>query len=165
MILEIDNSINPYYFIFAGFCSWLLLAGFLVSPSTYASVQHTNALDKSGEVGKSIINAVRNVPLIYIASFACLGATVGLIWLWHRWRLNHIWISRYLIVPTLMHSAVGLGTAILNIYSIQGGQWSITAIVTVSIVGAWLVISVGLYILYNFFLLPRLKELPGTRMI
>lgn len=98
MILEIDNSINPYYFIFAGFCSWLLLAGFLVSPSTYASVQHTNALDKSGAVGKSIINAVRNVPLIYIASFACLGATVGLIWLWHRWRPNQIWISRYLIV-------------------------------------------------------------------
>lgn len=98
MILEIDNSISSYYFIFAGFCSWLLLAGFLVSPSTYASVQHTNALDKSGAVGKSIITAVRNVPLIYIASFACLGATVGLIWLWHRWRLNHIWISRYLIV-------------------------------------------------------------------
>lgn len=64
-----------------------------------------------------------------------------------------------------MHSAIGLGTAILNIYSIQGGQWSITAIVTVSIVGSWFVISVGLYILYNFVLLPRLKELPGTRVI
>lgn len=64
-----------------------------------------------------------------------------------------------------MHSAVGLGTAILNVYSIQSGQWSITAIVTVSIVGAWFVISTGLYVMYNFILLPRLKELPSTRMI
>jgi hypothetical protein len=98
MVLEIDNLINPYYFILAGFFTWLLLAGFLVSPSTYASVQQSNALDRSGAVGKSVISAVRNVPLIYIASFACLGATVGICWLWHRWRFNCVWVRRYVVV-------------------------------------------------------------------
>lgn len=98
MILEIDNSVQPYYFIFAGFFSWLLLAGFLVSPSTYTSVQQSNAFDKSGAVGKSIISAVRNVPLIYVASFACLGATAGLCWLWYRWSSNHVWTNRYIIL-------------------------------------------------------------------
>lgn len=62
-----------------------------------------------------------------------------------------------------MHSAVGLSSAILNIYSNQGGQWSITAIVTVSIVGVWFVISVGLYIVYDFIILPYLKVLNSTR--
>lgn len=98
MILEIDNNISPYYFIFAGFFSWLLLAGFLISPSTYTSVQQSNALNKSGAVGKTIISTVRNVPLIYIASFACLGATAGLCWLWYRWSRNHVWTNRYLIL-------------------------------------------------------------------
>jgi len=98
MVLEIDNNIKPYYFILSGFCSWLLLAGFLVSPSTYASVQQSDALDGSGQVAKSIINVVRNVPLIYIASFACLSATIGMAWLWYRFRSNHVWISRYLVV-------------------------------------------------------------------
>jgi hypothetical protein len=64
-----------------------------------------------------------------------------------------------------MHSAVGLATAILNIYSIQNGRWSITAIITVSIVGTWFIISVILYVVYDFFLLPRLKEIPGTRIV
>ncbi|KAK0761668.1 hypothetical protein N5P37_005650 [Trichoderma harzianum] len=168
MVLEIDNNIKPYYFILSGFCSWLLLAGFLVSPSTYASVQQSDALDGSGQVAKSIINVVRNVPLIYIASFACLSATIGMAWLWYRFRSNHVWISRYLVVltflsPTLSHSAVGLGSAILNIYSNQNGQWSITAIITVSIVGLWFMISSGLYIVYEFITLPYLKELKGVR--
>ncbi|EHK19874.1 uncharacterized protein TRIVIDRAFT_138653, partial [Trichoderma virens Gv29-8] len=157
MILEIDHNIKPYYFILSGFCSWLLLAGFLVSPSTYASVQQSDALDNSGKVGESIIHVVRNVPLIYIASFACLSATIGMVWLWYKFRSNHVWTSRYLIVPTLMHSAVGLGSAILNIYSNQHGQWSITAIITVSIVGVWFIISSGLYIVYDFIILPYLK--------
>ncbi|KAI9146669.1 hypothetical protein HJFPF1_13574 [Paramyrothecium foliicola] len=92
MILEIDKNISPHYFLTVGFFSWLLLAGFLVSPSTYASVKESSTLDSS------VMNAVRNVPLLYIASFACLFATAGLGWLWWRWGHNYVWVNRYVIV-------------------------------------------------------------------
>ena len=97
-ILEIDKKIGQWYFAAAGVFSWLLLAGFLVSPSTYASVQESNALNRAGEVGKSVMTAVRNVPLIYVASFACLIGTVGLGLLWKKWRSNLIWVNRYLVM-------------------------------------------------------------------
>lgn len=97
-ILEIDKTIDPWYFVVAGILSWLLLAGFLMSPSTYASVQESSALKNTGKVGESVMTAVRNVPLIYIASFACLIATAGLGLLWMKWRSNFIWVNRYLVV-------------------------------------------------------------------
>lgn len=97
MILEVDAA-HPGYFFLAGVLSWLLLAGFLVSPSTYASIKESDALDDTGKVGQSLMSAVRNVPLLYIASFACLIATAGLGWLWWRWRHNYVWIKRYVIV-------------------------------------------------------------------
>lgn len=97
MILHMDK-IQPYYFGLAGFFSWLLLAGFLVSPSTYASVRYLDAPEETGDVGKAVMKAVRNIPLIFIASFACLIATVGIGWLWVKWHRNYVWINRYLVV-------------------------------------------------------------------
>jgi len=97
-ILQIDKVIEPWYFIAAGVFTWLLLAGFLMSPSTYASVQESKALTETGAVGKSLMTAVRNVPLIYLACFACLIATVGLAILWRKWKSNIIWVNRYLVV-------------------------------------------------------------------
>lgn len=97
MMLEVDST-HPGYLFLAGFLSWLLLAGFLVSPSTYASARESDALDDTGKVGQSLMSAVRNVPLLYIASFACLIATAGLGWLWWRWRHNYVWVKRYVIV-------------------------------------------------------------------
>ncbi|KND88225.1 hypothetical protein TOPH_07129 [Tolypocladium ophioglossoides CBS 100239] len=97
MILHMDEKISPAYFGLAGFFSWLLLAGFLMSPSTYASIRYLDTAEKTGDVGKAVAKAVRNIPLVFIASFACLIATVGLGWLWAKWRRNYVWISRCLI--------------------------------------------------------------------
>jgi hypothetical protein len=98
MILEIDKKIPSYYFLAAGSFSWLLLAGFLVSPSTYASMKDSEALKSTGPVGESLMSAVRNVSLLYVASFSCLIATGGLGWVWWRWRHNYIWINRQVIM-------------------------------------------------------------------
>jgi hypothetical protein len=92
MILEIDKNISPHYFLTVGFFSRFLLAGFLVSPSTYASVEESSTLDGS------VMNAVHNVPLLYIALFACLFAAAGLGWLWWQWGHNYVWVNRYVIV-------------------------------------------------------------------
>lgn len=97
IILEVDSTHSGYLFL-AGFLSWLLLASFLVSPSTYASLRESDTLNGAGKVGQSLIGAVRNVPLLYITSFACLIATAGLGWLWWRWCHNYVWVKRYVIV-------------------------------------------------------------------
>lgn len=60
--------------------------------------------------------------------------------------------------PTLMHSAMGLGSSLLNVYSMQDGQWSITAIITVVVIGVWFVLSIALFVLYDRFMVPGLKK-------
>jgi uncharacterized membrane protein len=57
-----------------------------------------------------------------------------------------------------MHAAMGLVSTFLNIYSMQDGQWSVTAVITTCIIGTWLIVSFALYILYGHILLPKLKE-------
>jgi len=176
MILRMDKEIKPYYFGLAGFFSWLLLAGFLVSPTTYSSVRYLDAPKQTGDIGKAVMHAVRNIPLIFIASFACIIAAVGLAWLWTRWHHNHIWIHRYLVMyvlprfpaspfgseayissPTMLHSLMGLISTLLNVYGTQEGQWSITAIISVAIIGACLISSTTAYVTYEYVLLPKLK--------
>ncbi|GJN67152.1 hypothetical protein PLICBS_001176 [Purpureocillium lilacinum] len=157
MILRMDKEIKPYYFGLAGFFSWLLLAGFLVSPTTYSSVRYIDAPKQTGDIGKAVMYAVRNIPLIFIASFACIIAAVGLAWLWTRWHHNHIWVHRYLVIPTMLHSLMGLISTLLNVYGTQEGQWSITAIISVAIIGTCLISSTTAYVTYEYVLLPKLK--------
>ncbi|KAJ3497945.1 hypothetical protein NLG97_g1508 [Lecanicillium saksenae] len=98
MLRQADQEIAPLYFILAGFFAWLLLAGFLVSPSTFVSKQNLDMLDKSGHIGQSLAGAVRNVPLLYIAALASFSAMTGLGWLWWKWRRNFIWVTRYIVM-------------------------------------------------------------------
>jgi hypothetical protein len=97
MVLQIDD-IHICYFVAAGIFSWLLLAGYLVSPSTYASIQHSDVMDDAGSVAQSVFKVVRNVPLLYIASFMFGTAAVGLGWLTYRWLNNPVWIKRNVVV-------------------------------------------------------------------
>ena len=69
MVLDAENKIPPEDFTLAGFCSWLLLAGFLVSPSTYASFRLIDAPSATGKTGQTIFTVIRNIPILYIASF------------------------------------------------------------------------------------------------
>lgn len=57
-----------------------------------------------------------------------------------------------------MHSAMGLGSSLLNVYSMQDGQWSITAIITVVVIGLWFVLSIALFVLYDRFMVPGLRK-------
>ncbi len=74
--------------------TWLLLAGYLVFPSTFASIRKSDVLNKAGDIGRSVDHVVRNVPLIYFASFLCLLSSAGLVWFWWQRRDNYVWILR-----------------------------------------------------------------------
>ena len=174
MLREMDQNISMHYFALSGFFSWLLLAGFLISPATFSSANYFEALDRSGSVGKYMATAVRNVPVLYIATFACLISMIGLLWLWWKWRHNYLWVNRCLVMyaasltvtgilltnlrsPTLLHSAMGFLSTIANVYGVQNGQWSLTAKITISIISLCLACSSSAYLLYAHVLLPKLR--------
>ena len=96
-ILQIEHGIELYYFVAASGFSWLLLAGYLVSPASYASLQQTDVLDDAGDVAKSVFGVVRNIPLLWFASFACLIATIGLACISVKLWRNCIWVKRYVV--------------------------------------------------------------------
>lgn len=101
LLLDIDHKIPLYYLVSANIFSWLLLAGYLISPSTYASIQQTDVLNDAGAATKSVFRVVRNLPLLVIASVGCLVATAGLAFvsyrLWRVWR-NCVWLKRYVVL-------------------------------------------------------------------
>lgn len=61
MLLALD-SIPRLHNIFASFFTWILLAGFVLFPGTFTSLQDAQA-DVSNEVGKRVLKVVAHVPL------------------------------------------------------------------------------------------------------
>jgi ABC-type nickel/cobalt efflux system permease component RcnA len=57
-----------------------------------------------------------------------------------------------------MNSIAGLISTIVNVYSAQNGQYSITAKITTVVTGACTVITAGLFLLYNNWALERVKK-------
>ena len=61
MLLALD-SIPRLHNMLAGFFTWILLAGFVLFPGTFTSLQNENVVS-TGEVGKKVLDAVGHVPL------------------------------------------------------------------------------------------------------
>ncbi|KAM3560574.1 hypothetical protein ARSEF4850_003617 [Beauveria asiatica] len=160
MLLEIDRDIEPWYSAAAGCCSWMLLAVFLVSPATYATIQQSTALSNAGVVGTSAVHLMRSIPLICIAVVTSVVAAAGLAWLSWRWRTNYLWLHRAIIVPTMIHAVTGLGSALLSVYRMQHGMWSVASKITVGVAGAWLVLTMPSFAIGAFVVLPRMRRYP-----
>ena len=98
MIMSIQaNQARRRYTVSAGIFNWLTLAGYLVLPPTFTSLQSSNAL--SGSVGGQILqNTVQNVQLLPLAGILCLIGTAGTSWLWYKWRKNYVWLITYIFV-------------------------------------------------------------------
>ena len=60
MLLALD-SIPRLHNMLAGFFTWVLLAGFVLFPGTFTSLQNANV--QAGEVGEKVLGAVAHVPL------------------------------------------------------------------------------------------------------
>lgn len=56
------------------------------------------------------------------------------------------------------NSIAGLISTLINVYSQQGGRYSITAKVTVVVTGSCAVVTAVLFLLYNFCILELVKR-------
>ena len=67
-------------------------------------------------------------------------------------------------MPGCLNSLAGLISTLTNVYSQQGGSWSITAKVTAIVSGAVMVVTGCLFVVYNFWVLARVKKRHGREM-
>ncbi|KAG2004716.1 hypothetical protein CC2G_003243 [Coprinopsis cinerea AmutBmut pab1-1] len=155
MLLALDD-IPHWYNLLASFFTWVLLAGFLLFPGTFTSLQQI-AEETDDELRRRILTAVTHVPLYIIAWLCCGVGAVGMIWLWWRWMRNYIWLLSKIFVPGFLNGLAGVITTLVNVYGVQDGQFSTTAKVTIIVVSCTAGACGLLVLIYQFWLLRRVK--------
>jgi hypothetical protein len=122
MLLGLDH-VSPFHNILASLSVWILLAGYIVFPATFNKLQKGNYDDKANSnLERHALNSVRNVPLLYVAAFACGLGVAGCLWLWFQHRKNYVWVINRIFLPALLNSVAGLVSTLVNIYSAQDGM-------------------------------------------
>lgn len=100
MVLELENIHWSYNFL-SSFASWVLLAGYLVIPGTFTTLQKSENLKsglRDGRTGRAILSTIQNPPLVAIAcSFLSIGASI-MVYLFFRWRHNYFWLINRLFL-------------------------------------------------------------------
>ena len=87
-----------------------------------------------------------------------------MVWLWIRWRENYVWLLNRIFLPGCLNSFAGLISTLINVYTQQGGAWSVTARVTAIATGASMVVTGVLFGVYNFWVLEKVKRRHGREM-
>lgn len=122
MLLGLDN-VPKLHNILASFFTWVLLAGYIVFPATFKKWQTDDDLEKKAdnEAKAHALATARNIPLLYIAAFACGIGVLGCLWLWWVHRKNYVWVINRVFLPALMNSIAGLISTLINVYTAQAG--------------------------------------------
>lgn len=166
MLLQQDD-IPLLHKILASTFVWLLLAGYLVFPGTFTSLQ--KSVEKNGDdahnlgdqAAKLFVNSVKNIPLLVIAAVICGVAAAGMLFLAVKHSRNYVWIVNKLFLPGMTNSLAGLVSTLIGVYAQQHGTWSITARITAIVEGASLCICGSLFLVYQLALLKRVKKSHG----
>ncbi|KAJ5153987.1 uncharacterized protein N7500_009426 [Penicillium coprophilum] len=98
LVLQLTSPSNlvttPWqYNILASIAHWILLAGYLVIPRTFISLQKSNAIQDGlaeNEVGKWILNTIQNPPLLATVYVLFVSGLAIMSWLFWEYRDNYI---------------------------------------------------------------------------
>lgn len=165
MLLDVDE-IPLSHSILASFFVWLLLAGFLVFPGTFTTIQKSieskHPQEWGDETTGKIFKSVKNIPLLVIAAVACGVSAIGMAVLALRHLDNYVWMLNKMIIPGIANCLAGLISTLVGVYSQQHGVWSVTAKVTAIVEGACLAVAGGLFLLLEGFLLRKVRENHGS---
>ncbi|CAP94894.1 Pc18g06700 [Penicillium rubens Wisconsin 54-1255] len=141
-MLREEAQMDMRFSITVGAANWALLAGYLVIPGTFTSLQTSNQVEKTlqtNRTGRAVLHMIQNPPLLAIACLLFVSGIAALI-------------------PLCLHAAAGLLTTVINVCTSQGGDWSVMAIITTVVTGVTLLICSALLALYNFFKLERVRK-------
>lgn len=155
MLLGLDK-IPRLHNILAAFYGWVLLAGFVVFPGTFTSLEDLRGDSGLDEQAGEIIDHVQNIPLLVVAAVCCGIGAIGLLWLCFRWRRNYIWLLNRIFLPGASNALAGFISTLVTVYSQKDGDWSVTALVT-GIVEVVVLVVCGVLFVLSTLLLKRLK--------
>jgi hypothetical protein len=82
--------------LYAGIFQWLLLAGYMVLPGTFVSLQKSEAVQeglRGNGAEEAVLHTIQNPPLLAIACVLFLVGLMGMAWLSFRWKTNYIWLA------------------------------------------------------------------------
>jgi hypothetical protein len=98
MVMSVQANLTAMKLdIYAVIFSWLILAGYVVLPNTFTSLQNADSLAATVG-GKAIQDAVRNVPLLPFAGVLCCIGAAGSCWLWWLQRRNYVWLVSHIFL-------------------------------------------------------------------
>lgn len=162
MLLSLDK-IPRFHNILASFFGWLLLAGFVVFPGTFTSIQDLSEDGGIAAQASDILHHVQSIPLLVIASVCCGIGALGLLWLCFRWRRNYVWLLNRVFLPGATNALAGFISTLVTVYSQKEGQWSVTARVTGAVEVVILLVC-GVLFVFSTLLLKRIKWKHGKEM-
>lgn len=102
-MLREEAQMDMVFNITVNAANWALLAGYLVVPGTFTSLQTSNQVEKAlqtNQTGRTVLHTIQNPPLLAIACFLLVGGIAAFIWLLHfpKLRENYPWLINKLIV-------------------------------------------------------------------
>ncbi len=159
MLFSLDK-IPRLHNILAAFFGWLMLAGFVILPSTFTGLQPlvVSRLIQGSATGTEPLSSVTSLPLLVAASACVVLGAAGLLWLSLRWRRNYVWLLNRLYLPGILNASAGVLSTLANVYGQHNGDWSVSAKMALVVEAAVLTVMGALFILYSNWLLERVKR-------
>lgn len=91
------NSVGMKHNFLAAAATWVTCAGFVTVPNTFTSLKAYGEIN--GNIGSKLVQqAVRNLPLIYVAAFLCFFGIGVSLYLWVTHRHNYIWLVGHILL-------------------------------------------------------------------
>ncbi|KAE8155560.1 hypothetical protein BDV40DRAFT_310990 [Aspergillus tamarii] len=100
MLLELD-CIHWIYNFLPGFASWILMAGYLVVPGTFTTLQSSHTVKQELDTNptkKAVLNTFQNPPLIGISCSLLVIGALTMTYLFFRWKQNYFWLINRLFI-------------------------------------------------------------------
>ncbi|KAJ4420049.1 hypothetical protein N0V82_004621 [Gnomoniopsis sp. IMI 355080] len=148
MLLQLD-LVPRMHNILSSFFGWLVLAGFVVFPGTFTSIEK---LTTTSATANAILGRLQNLPLLIVAAVACGLGALGLLWLTVRWRRNYIWLLNRIFLPSTTNAVAGLISTLVSVYTQNNGEWSLMAKVTCAVEAGDLIICGSLFVISTLML-------------
>ncbi|KAJ6016583.1 hypothetical protein N7540_011174 [Penicillium herquei] len=159
-----DEADTDFVFnVTASAANWALLAGYLVVPGTFTSLQASSQVEKtlqSSEAGRRMLHTIQNPPLLVIACLFLIVGIGALAWLLRhdKLRRNFSWLINKILLPLSLNATAGLLTTLINVYTSKGGGWSVMAIATMAVTGTTLLVAATFLAVYKFYKLDPLAR-------
>jgi hypothetical protein len=102
-MLREEEEMDLMFNIAVSAANWALLAGYLVVPGTFTSLQSSDKMERAlqaNKAGRTVLRTIQNPPLLSIACCLLLGGIAAFLWLLHfpKLRGNYIWLINKLFV-------------------------------------------------------------------